>query len=392
MSTAMIYLDSNATTRPTPAVVEAVSGALTEGWCNPSSLHRPGQIAKMQMERARTQIAQLIHAKPRDITFTSGGTEACDLAIRGLLGAAEGRRVVVTSPVEHSAVRELCKRLSACGEIEIRTAPINRFGQVHPEGLASLLDDAVALVSIQWANNENGAVQPVQAIGAMCKERGIPFHVDATQWVGKEVTDVSSNWCDVLTFSSHKFHGPKGVGMAWISRHARIKPCIAGQQELGRRGGTENVPGIVGAGVAAAECSAWLADPANKQRAEAVRDAFERGILEAIPDAVLNSPTEPGSRIWNTANIGFPGLESEALLILLSERGVCASAGAACSSGALEPSAVLLAMGVPYDVAHGSVRFSTCRETTHEQAAEAVRIVTAVVAQLRQSWAHVQRA
>ncbi len=388
----MIYLDSNATTRPTPGVIDAIRRSLEEGWCNPSSIHRPGQIAKRQMEQARTQIASLINAKPRDITFTSGGTEACDLAIRGLLGAAEGRRAIVTSAVEHSAVRELCKRLSTCGEIELRQAPVNAFGQVQLDGLAKLLDDGVALVSIQWANNENGAIQPVHEISALCKARNIPFHVDATQWVGKAPTDVSTGWCDVMTFSSHKFHGPKGVGMVWINRGARIKPCIAGQQELGRRGGTENVPGIVGAGVAAAECQAWLADPANVARAEAIRDDFERKILAAIPDAVVNSPSGPGQRVWNTTNIGFPGLEAEGLLYLLSERGVCASAGAACSSGALEPSPVLLAMGIPYDVAHGSIRFSICRDTTTQEVDSAVSIVTAVVEQLRKSWASVQRA
>lgn len=388
----MIYLDSNATTRPSPAVVQAVCRCLTEAWCNPSSIHRAGQLAKQQMELARKSIADLINAKPREITFTSGGTEACDLALRGLLASSAPRTTIVTSPVEHSAIRELSKRLAACGSIELRKAPVNRYGQVDVAGLAALLDESVALVSIQWANNENGAVQPVYEISKACREKGIPFHVDGTQWVGKEPTDVSENWCDCLTFSSHKFHGPKGAGMVWASRSARLTPQIAGQQELGRRGGTENVPGIVGAGVAATEAKAWLADPGNRARGEALRDEFERRVLQAIPEAVVNSPTGPGQRVWNTTNIGFPGLESEALLYLLSEKGVCASAGAACSSGALEPSPVLLAMGVPYEVAHGSLRFSICKDTTREEIEKAVEILCAVVGQLKASWAAVEKA
>jgi cysteine desulfurase len=235
-----------------------------------------------------------------------------------------------------------------------------------------------------WANNETGVVQPVQAIGERCRERGVRFHCDATQWAGRMPTALASMPVDLATVSAHKFHGPKGVGALWARGGVRVEAqVVGGPQERERRGGTENVPGIVGMGVAADAARAWLADPAARAAGAAARDAFERAVCAAVPDAVVNGAG--AERLWNTTNIGFPGLEAEAMLLLLSERGVAASAGAACSSGSLEPSPVLLAMGVPARVAHGSVRFSTSRRTRPEELQSAARIVPECVARLRRS-------
>jgi cysteine desulfurase len=430
----VIYLDSNASTRPSPAVVEAMARACTEFWENPSSTHRPGQFARQQVELARKHTADLLNAKPRDVVFCSSGTEAADLAVRGVMkanaacagapGGAGGRRCLITTKIEHHAVRDIGEEWEQSGEYGVRWLRVHEHGVICLEHLAEILDDSVALVSVQWANNETGAVQPVEEISRLCRQRGALFHCDGVQWVGKEQTDVcapgsapgiapgsgtaggtgpaaaapSANGAahraapapgvfDLLTASPHKYHGPKGIGVLWARRGVRLRPLVLGSQEMGRRGGTENVPGIVGAGVAACEAKAWLADPANRARGAALRDRFERAVLEAIPEARVNGPTAPGSRMWNTSNIGFPRLEAEAILLLLSERGVCASAGAACSSGSLDPSPVLMAMHVPAEYAHGSVRFSIDKHTTEHDLDEAARTVIECVRSLYRSMA-----
>jgi cysteine desulfurase len=242
----------------------------------------------------------------------------------------------------------------------------------------------VALVSVMWANNETGAVQPVHAVGERCRARGVRFHCDATQWVGRMPAGLAGGAIDLVTVSAHKFHGPKGIGALWVRGGVRVAPqVVGGPQERDRRGGTENVPGIVGMGVAAEAAMAWLADEDGRARGRALRDRLEAGVLARVPDAVVNGAGV--ERLWNTTNIGFPGLEAEALLLLLSERGVAASAGAACSSGSLDPSPVLLAMGVPERVAHGSVRFSVSRLTTVDEVEHAVEVVAASVERLRRS-------
>jgi cysteine desulfurase len=379
-----VYLDNNATTRPAPDVVEAVRGALVEHWHNPSSVHRPGQAARHKVELARKAVAELIGARPREITFTSGGTEAIDLAIRGTLVATK-KRVIVTTAVEHAAVRDLCEALKVEGGVEARLAALDREGIVRVDSAESLLDERVGIVSIQWANNETGAIQPVEEIGRACRKRGIVFHVDGTQWVGKmPVGGVGGieEWADLLTFAAHKFHGPKGVGVLWARSGVGLPARIRGVQEKGRRGGTENVPGIVGAGVAAELSRRWLEDAGERERLAWLRDRFEGAVLAAIPEARINGPRDPRKRLWNTTNIGFPRLEAEAILLLLSESGVCASAGAACSSGSLDPSPVLLAMGVPPEVAHGSIRFSLSRDTTEGEIEEAIGTVVRCVRKL----------
>lgn len=384
----MIYLDSNATTRPDPRVVEAMREMLEACWHNPSSIHRLGQAARRRVELARQSVARLIGAQPRDIILTSGATESIDLAIRGtLLAAPLTKRTLITTPIEHEAIRDLCKALAndAARPIEIRTLPVLEGGIVDAAALPGLLDDSVAIVSVQWANNETGAIQPIEQLGALCRERGIPFHTDGTQWVGKQPVDVTAVPIDYLSFSAHKFHGPKGAGGLYVRPRSRFRPVLHGSQERERRGGTENTPGIVGMGVAADLAREWLADPANRLAVAARRDRLERRLLEAVPDAVVNAPADRSLRLWNTLNIGFPRLEAEALLLLMSERGVCASAGAACSSGSLEPSPVLQAMHVPLERAHGSIRLSLSRFTTDEELDEAASIVTQCVERLRGS-------
>lgn len=414
----MIDLDHNATTQPTPEVIEAMNLMLREFWHNPSSVHRAGQAARQRLELARAQLAGLVGVRPRTLTLTGSGTESIDLAIRGhllargLIGAAcAGRRgatppAVVISPIEHVAVRDLARALEREEGVRVLTAELDGHGVVSPASVRSLLDEhpETALVSVQWANNETGAIQPAPEIGLVCRERGVTFHCDATQWVGKRPTTIvdapatppgeqgahpsplSAITCDLLTFSPHKFHGPKGVGVLYARPGVRTAPLIHGEQELGRRGGTENVPGIVGAGVAAAQAAAWLADPENPRRVERLRDRFERAVLASAPDARVNGAGGPLGRLQNTSSIGFARLEAEALLLLLSERGVRCSAGAACSSGSLEASPVIRAMKVPPEHAHGTLRFSLSRETTEAEIDQAAEIVAACVRRLGGSW------
>ncbi|MGD9690222.1 MAG: cysteine desulfurase family protein [Phycisphaerales bacterium] len=391
----MIFLDHNSTTRPDTAVVEAVREALETHWHNPSSVHRAGQEARRVVELARESCAALLGVRPRELTFTSGGTESIDLAIRGSLAAAPAKqRVIVTTGVEHHAVRDACDDLARRGEAQVRLAAVDAAGVVRLDALRELLTGDVALVSIQWANNETGVVQPVRDVAALCRERGVRFHCDGVQWVGKMPARLGTGPdaldCDLFSFSAHKFHGPKGAGVLYARPGVRLVPRLHGSQEQGRRGGTENVPGIAGLGVAARLAQAWLDGPAQIEIPQLAqrRDAFERAVLGACPDASVNgppAPAPPAQRLWNTTNIAFPRLEAEAILLALSERGVCASAGAACSSGSLDPSPVILAMGVPPERAHGSVRFSLSRETTPDELAEAAGIVGEVMARLRAS-------
>jgi cysteine desulfurase len=396
----VIDFDHNATTRPGPEVIAAVTGALQRAWHNPSSVHRAGQEARALVENARRRVADLLGVRPRTITFTSSGTESIDLAIRGALGAApKDRRVIVTTGVEHAAVRDTIDDLARRGLCERRLIPLRPDATPDLDAARALIDARTALVSVQWANNETGTIMPVAALAAMARAAGALFHTDAVQWVGRMPTRLLDHppdpdrppapgdlCADLLSASAHKFHGPKGVGILYARPGVRLVPVLLGTQELGRRGGTENVPGIAGAGAAAVLAEQWLADPEGRRRGAQVRDRFEHRVQGLVPQAVVNMPdAQPGAdpdsaaRLWNTTNIAFPRLEAEAVLLALSERGLCASAGAACSSGSLEPSPVLLAMGIPEPLAHGSIRFSIGRDTTPDEADRAAEIVAGVV-------------
>lgn len=381
------YLDCNATTPPLPEVVSAVTASLVDGWGNPSSVHRAGIDARHAVELARESVARLLGARPGEVVFTGGGTESASLAIAGTLDALGGPRTIVSMRTEHSAVREACEALEARGRARVEWVPSAAGGVIDLAALEAALDahgGEVALVSVMAANNETGVLQPLQAIGERCRARGVRFHCDATQWVGRMPTALAAMPVDLVTASAHKFHGPKGVGALWVRSGVRVAPqVVGGPQERDRRGGTENVPGIVGMGAAAEAALAWLSDPAHREAGAARRDRLERAILAAVPDAVVNGAG--AARLWNTTNIGFPGLEAEAILLLLSERGVMASAGAACSSGSLDPSPVLLAMGVPPRVAHGSIRLSISRLTTDDEVAHAAEAIPACIARLRRS-------
>lgn len=373
-----IHLDNNATTRPTPEAAAAVHHGLTQLWHNPSSVHRSGQEARHALELARAQLAALLGIQPRRLVLTASGTESVHLAVRGTL-AATHKRTLITTAVEHAALRDLAEQLAAEG-VTVRHIPLTPCGTADPAALEPLLNDDTALVSVQWANNETGAIHPIANLARLCRARSIPFHTDATQWVGKMHTNLTAPDAppiDLLTASAHKFHGPKGVGLLSVAPHARLRPVMPGSQELGRRAGTENLPAILGAGVAAEQARAWLANPAERDRLASLRDRFESAVLARCPVAHTN-PAASCPRLWNTTNIAFPRLEAEALLMAFSERGLAASAGAACSSGSLDPSPVLLAMGVPPESAHGSVRFSLSRDTTPEELDEAVRIIGTV--------------
>jgi len=387
----VIYLDNNATTRPTDAVAQAVHVATTTLWANPSSVHRAGQEVRHALELARKELAALIGVPAKELILTGSGTESINLAVRGVLesrihkaGGHSGPPLpnIITTRLEHTAVRDLVQHLERQGRAEARWLPLDSRGMADPGALGTLIDSRTALVSVQWANNETGAIQPIERLAEVCRERGVPFHCDGTQWVGKMPMPEALP-CDLLTFSAHKFHGPKGVGALWVRRGVGLVPQTIGTQEMDRRGGTESVAAIVGAGVAAREAAAWLTDPAARAKVAALRDRFENAIVERVPGATINCHTCP--RLWNTSNIAFPTLEAEALLMLLSERGVAASAGAACSSGSLDPSPVLLAMGIPEPLAHGSVRFSLSRETGGSEINDAIETVVACATQLARS-------
>lgn len=387
-----IELDHNATTRPCPEAGDAVRRALTELWHNPSSGHRAGQAVRHAVEGARGSVARLLGVPARDIVFTSGATESIALGARGVLAARsdEGVRTrthVVTTPIEHEAVHDAIDVLLREGRIEgVRELAVGRDGAVDASDL-SAIDGSVALVFCMWANNETGVVQPVRAIGEACRAAGAAFFCDATQWVGKMPTALATREhpdgvpVDLLACSAHKMHGPKGVGALCVARGVPFRTPTPGTQERQRRGGTENVPGILGFGAAAEAQLAWLADPDERVRMASMRDRFEAALLECCPGASVNGAG--AERLWNTTNIAFPRLEAEALLLRLSERAVHCSAGAACASGSLEASPVLKAMGVQEAAAHGSLRFSLSRETTEEDLERAAEIVTEAVAKLR---------
>jgi cysteine desulfurase len=382
----VVYLDNNATTKPAPEVVAAMMPYLTEWYGNPSSVHRFGQRARQGIDESRAQVATLLGCPDSELLFTGGGTEAVNTAVRGLQVARSPRKRIVTTTVEHSATRELCQQLAKEGA-EVIEVPVDHEGRLDMDRLRDALTDDAALVTIMWANNETGVLFPVKDIAEMCRAKRVPFHCDATQAIGKIPVNVAETGFDAMSLASHKFHGPKGVGGLFVRRGLRFRPLlIGGPQERGRRGGTENVPGIIGMGKAAELANAALPQMA---RVAELRDRLEREILSRIDDAHVNGSTAltaggtTDARLPNTTNIGFARLEAEAILLLLSEQGICASAGAACSSGSLEPSHVLRAMKIDERIAHGAIRFSLSRYTTDAEIDRALDVLPGVIKRLR---------
>ena len=390
-----IYLDNNATTQPAPQVVAAMTEMLDLWWANPSSGHRLGQAARAKVERARCSVAELIGVRDRQVVFTSGGTEANNLALCGVLEAALEKAdasappLLITTEVEHPSVADPIEKLEHRGARRV-TLPVDGHGLVDRSDLSAALGNGdcagrLAIVTIQWANNETGVIQPIADLVASCRSHTescgrcrVVFHTDAIQAVGKLPVDAAASGVDLLSLSGHKFYGPKGVGALYVKPGTRLRrQMLGGHQERDRRGGTENVAAIVGLGIAADLVVQFLDDSATVKRQTALRDRFESAMKQALPDTVAHGSCV--DRLWNTSNLGFAGIEAEGILIALSEKGVCASAGSACSSGSLDPSPVLLAMGVPEPVAHGSVRFSLSRDTGDDQIDRALQIVPEVV-------------
>lgn len=373
-----IYLDNNATTRPAPEVVAAMLPLLTDSYGNPSSLHAFGQSAQHAIEQAREQVANLIHALPREIVFTSGGTESDNLAILGTLAAYPTKKHIVTTAVEHSAVINTTERLEKQG-YRVTYIGVDQQGRLDLDAFANALTDDTALASVMFANNETGVIFPIDKVAQIAAQRGVPLHVDAVQALGKLPIDVRTMPIALMSLSAHKIHGPKGVGALYIKRGARLRSMtIGGHQERDIRPGTENVAGIVGFGAAAD--LARHESPETQRRITALRDQLESGILERFDYSHVNGDRE--NRLGNTTNIGFESLEAEAILIALSEAGIAASSGAACSSGSLEPSHVLKAMKINERIAHGAVRLSLSRYTTQFEVSETLARIPSILERL----------
>ena len=375
-----IYLDNAATTRISPAALRAMLPCLEEHYGNPSSLYAFGQDARERLERARVQIAARLHCEAKEVYFTSGGSEADNQALRSAarIGAAKGKRHIVSTAFEHHAVLHTLDRLREEG-FEVTLLDVHGDGLVRPAEVAAAIRPDTCLVSVMYANNEIGTIQPVAEIGRICREKGVLFHTDAVQAAGHLPIDVQEQNIDLLSLSAHKFHGPRGAGVLYARTGVRLTPLIeGGAQERGRRAGTENLPAIVG--MAAALEEACRDGDARRVRVAALRDRLIHG-LARIPHAVLNG--DPVQRLPGNVNFCFEGIEGESLLLLLDDEGICASSGSACTSGSLDPSHVLLAIGRPHEIAHGSLRLTLSEQTTEEEIDYTIDAVTRAVARLR---------
>lgn len=375
-----IYLDNNATTQVAPEVTEAMLPFFKDLWGNPSSMHYFGGQVKKYTETAREHVAALIGANPSEIVFTSCGTESDNMAIRGAVEAAGGNMKVITTRVEHPAVLGPCRYLKehGCNVVELG---VDSSGQLDLAELRKALADGPAVVTIMWANNETGVIFPIEEIAPIVKEAGGVMHTDAVQAVGKLPIDVRQIPVDMLSLSGHKLHAPKGIGVLYIRKGTKLKPfLLGGHQESGRRGGTENVPYIVGLGRACELAAANMNE--EMTRISALRDRLEEGLLASCPDTTVNGDRK--HRLPNTSNISFQFIEGESILYHLSDIGVAASSGSACASGSLEPSHVIRAMGVPFTAAHGSIRFSLSRYNTQKEIDYVIEHMPAIVNRLRE--------
>ena len=375
-----VYLDNAATTKMSKTAVEAMLPYMNEIYGNPSTLHSVGQRAGEALLDARERIAKLLGCEAREITFTSGGSEADNQAIRSAawLGARKGKRHIVSTAFEHHAVLHTLNKLEREG-FEVTLLDVHENGLVTPQQVREAIRPDTCLVTVMYANNEIGTIQPIREIGAVCREHGVLFHTDAVQAAGHLHIDVKEQKIDMLSLSAHKFHGPKGIGVLYARRGVALVNLIeGGAQEWGKRAGTENMPAIMGMAAALEESCANM--EAHAERMTALRNQLIDGLLK-IPHTVLNGDAE--QRLPGNVNVCFEGIEGESLLLLLDDKGICASSGSACTSGSLDPSHVLLAIGRPHEIAHGSLRLSLSGETTEEEVDYVIQAVGEVVAYLR---------
>jgi cysteine desulfurase len=379
----IIYMDNNATTCIAPEVLEAMMPFLSDCYGNPSSMHTFGGLVGRAVEEARAKIADLIGAEPQEIVFTSCGTESDSTAILSALQTFPEHRHVITTRVEHPAVKNLCENLTQLTghKHRITRLMVEADGTLDMDRYREALNEDTAIISVMWANNETGVIFPVEEMAAMAKERGILFHTDAVQAVGKIPINMRDNQIDFLSLSGHKLHAPKGVGVLYVRKGTPFVPFLnGGHQECGRRGGTENVASIVALGQACRLAGEKLVE--ENSRVRKLRDKLEKGLLTSIPRSMLNG--HPTNRLPNTTNISFEYVEGEAILLHMNQYNICASSGSACTSGSLEPSHVLRAMGVPFTAAHGSIRFSLSIYNTEEEVDFVLDKMPAIIANLRE--------
>jgi len=375
----LYYFDNNATTRVAPEVVEAMLPFLTDLWGNASSAYRFGHRIRQYVDQAREKVAALINAEPKEIVFTSCGTESNNAAIHSALALHPGKRHVVMTSVEHSANIKYGEFLQRRA-YDVTCLPVESDGSLDIHLLDQSIRPDTAIVSVMWANNETGVIFPIEEAAAICRSRGVLFHTDAVQTPGKVRVDVKSSGVDFLSLSAHKLHAPKGIGMLYVKKRTRFQPyVIGGHQERGRRGGTENIPYIVGFGRAAELALSELGSESTRVRE--MRDRLENAILQGVPNCTRNGCRD--ARLPNTANIAFGFVEAEAILMMLDQLGICASSGSACTTGSVEPSHVLTAMGVSPMRARGSVRFSLGRYNTDEEVDYLLEQLPGIVAKLR---------
>jgi len=382
-----IYFDNNATTKVADEVLEEMKPFFCELYGNPSSMHTFGGQVGRKIKKAREQVAGLLDCDPNEIIFTSCGTESDNAAIKGALAALPHKRKVITTRVEHPAVLSVCRDLQNHGYTVIELG-VDKQGRLDITELEDRLDDDTALVTIMFANNETGVIFPIEKIVKLVTDKGVVFHTDAVQAVGKIPLNLSKSNIDLLSLSGHKLHGPKGVGVLYVRKGTRLSAfMLGGHQEGGRRAGTENVPGIVGLGKACELAAKNIED--ENSRVKYLRDKLEDAILKSCPDSRVNGDRK--NRLPNTTNISFEFIEGEAILLMLDKFGICASSGSACTSGSLEPSHVLRAMGVPFTAAHGSIRFSLSRYNTEDEVDYTIQKMPGIVNRLRELSPFVKR-
>jgi cysteine desulfurase len=374
-----VYVDNNATTKVAPEVLEVMMPYFSDFYGNPSSMHFFGGQVGKKVSEAREQVADLLGADPSEIVFTSCGTESDNAAILGTLDSYPEKRHFVTSRVEHPAVGNVSSYLGRKG-YRVTELPVDREGRLDLDEVRESVNEGTVMVSVMYANNETGVVFPIEQIGEIVNSRGIPFHTDAVQAAGKIPLNMKKLPVDMLSISGHKLHAPKGIGILYIRKGTKFSPfLIGGHQEKGRRGGTENVPYIIGLGKACELAKKHLND--ENTRVKALRDYLEKKILETIPNVLVNG--DRVNRLPNTLSVSFEYIEGESILLLLSDLGICASSGSACTSGSLEPSHVLRAMGIPFTAAHGSIRFSLSVYSTKEEMDYIIEHLPPIIQRLR---------